>query len=253
MRKTLTLVGVVILILIAGAWFYLHNLDSIVKSEIEKQGSEITGVAVKVNDVKLSLKTGVGEIYNLTVANPTGFTTPVAFSLAQMQVAVDTHTIPDDMVRVHRLELIAPDVTVEQNATGNNIQIIQENIKSHIKAHIQPSQTADTSVPPAPAKVPGKRFWIESFVMKNATLHVSAPLVQAEMILIPLADLELTNLGATTGGLTASELADTITQQISLQIAHAIIARDLQNMVDLSAFNVEPQSLVDRIRTFLKQ
>ncbi len=77
MLKKIAIALVVLVVLIAGVTYYfLSNLDGYIKTAMEKYGSEATQAEVKVGGVKIGLKDGSGQITNLTIGNPKGFTTP---------------------------------------------------------------------------------------------------------------------------------------------------------------------------------
>ena len=60
----------VVVIAAVAAYLLLTSLDAIVERAIERYGSEITGTAVRVSSVDISLTSGRGTVRGLTVANP---------------------------------------------------------------------------------------------------------------------------------------------------------------------------------------
>jgi hypothetical protein len=70
-RKTLLGLLGAVLIIVAGAAFWLFNsLDALVQAGIEKFGPDITQVSVKVGGVRLDPANGEGEITGLRLGNP---------------------------------------------------------------------------------------------------------------------------------------------------------------------------------------
>ena len=74
-------IGIVAVVVIAAVIYVWSSLDSIVAAAIEKYGSQATQTSVSVSGVKLELTQGRAAISGLTVANPSGFSTPTVFSL----------------------------------------------------------------------------------------------------------------------------------------------------------------------------
>jgi hypothetical protein len=236
MRNTLILMGIILALLGFGAWFYLTNMNEAVKNSIEKFGPNLMSVHVHVADVIITAQTGEGRIRDLNVANPAGFKAPSAFYLPDVTINLDIHTMSADTILIHDIKLLSPDVNVEQNTTGNNLRIIE--------AHIEGTLLD---------KADKKRFIVESFSTVNAKLHVSAPLVQPEVITIPLADIQLNGIGADVGGITASELLYIIFQELDKQIALAVTSRNLQNMIDIKAPAHQSGGIINQIRGFLNE
>jgi len=116
MRKAVIWILLVfIIVIVAGVLFLLTNLDSIVKSAIQKYGSEAVQTAVRVDRVKISLKQGSGVIQGLTVANPPGFSLPFAFGLGKILVDIDNKSITGEVKVIDDITVEAPEVFVEMN------------------------------------------------------------------------------------------------------------------------------------------
>ncbi len=210
------------------------------KKTIEKEGAEITGVSVNVGEVYLSQQTGDGRMRDLMVGNPEGFHTPYAFSFADIYFKVDLPSLTTELFIIRELSMAAPNINIEQIAHGNNIQMIQAHIKSFVDAHLENNQ----------AEV--RRFIIESLIIENAKLHVSAPLIQVDLVTIPLPDINMANIGKDQGGVTSAQLVQLIMQQMNIQIAQAIKSRGLENMIDVSELAPHTLTFKDRIRNFFK-
>ena len=58
LKKILIGLGVVVLLLAAGAWFGFSNLDRIVRAAVEKYGTLAAQTEVKLDRVHLSITTG---------------------------------------------------------------------------------------------------------------------------------------------------------------------------------------------------
>lgn len=240
MRKTFIIIGISLTLLALGVWLFMWNTDTAAKDAIEQQGSQITQVSVSVAQVDLSHQTGEGRLTNLVIGNPADFLTPYAFSSADATFKLYVHSLATKLYIIHELHVHAPDINIEQNEQHNNMEVLRANIQAYVDAHAV-AQNAEVI-----------RFIIESLTIQNAKLHVSAPLIQKDLVTIPLPDVHLVNIGRDSGGVTSPELVNLIMQQINIQIAQAIKSRGLEYIINVNALAPQPASLTDRIRKFFK-
>jgi hypothetical protein len=139
-KKGVLITLLVLTVLIAtGIVYLLFNLNFIVKSAIEKYGSQATQTAVRVQKVHISLKEGSASIEELTVANPKGFETPLAFSLGQIVVDIDLKSLTGDEIGIDNIVVQAPEIFVEINEDKkNNLNELKKNLLS---ASSQPAKS----------------------------------------------------------------------------------------------------------------
>ncbi|MGA2654437.1 MAG: hypothetical protein ABSF18_00465 [Gammaproteobacteria bacterium] len=240
MRNIFIGVGILLLLIAIGLGVFKFNRDNTAKQAIEKEGSEITQVAVYAAEVYVSPRTGEGHIHDLVVGNPQGFQTPYAFSFPDITLTMDLPSLTTQLFIVRELHIMAPDINIEQTNNNNNIQVIQ----AHVKAFVDANKTN--------IDARARRFIIESLTIETAKLHVSAPLIQAELVTIPLPDIDMVNIGKDQGGVTSAQLTQILMEQINLQIVQAIKSRGLENMIDISELAPPSLTIKDRIRNFFK-
>jgi hypothetical protein len=130
MKKTLIILGIIAVILIGVLIVLFTSLDRIVAAAIEHYGSITTQTDVRVSSVNLKLKSGEGSIKALKIANPSGFSTPDAFTLGDLSIKIDPSTVTGDIIVIDRILVSRPHVTYEINDSGRaNISVINENIR----------------------------------------------------------------------------------------------------------------------------
>jgi len=117
MKKVI--LGFIILAVVGSGYYFLTNLDAIIKAAIEKHGSAATETAVRVDKVRVKLtdgvKTGTGSIKGLTIANPNGFTAPYVFSLGEITLGIDLQSLKEEPYVVSEVSVLAPEVFIEIN------------------------------------------------------------------------------------------------------------------------------------------
>lgn len=118
-KKPLIIVGAILLLLVIAIFYVGSNLDSIVKSAIEKYGSQALGVNVSVGSVELDITEGKGTIRNLTVANPQGYSRSKALSFGELTLDFDYQSQAVELIRAG-----APEINVEMQGSSNNIEAL---------------------------------------------------------------------------------------------------------------------------------
>ena len=90
MKKFLVILVAILLIAAVGVWYFVSfRLDGMIEQQIEEIGSRSFGSRVSVGAVKTDIRNGSLQISEITVANPPGFRNPNAFSLNNIEAAVD--------------------------------------------------------------------------------------------------------------------------------------------------------------------
>ncbi|MGD8933402.1 MAG: hypothetical protein PVF35_01380 [Gammaproteobacteria bacterium] len=130
MKKTVFAIIVILVIAFAGAIYYVFsNLDAIVKAAIENFGSDAVKTSVRVEDVAIRLTEGAATINGLTIANPDGFTTPLAFSLGEITVDINLEKTDQAQIAVDAINIIAPEVFYEINAERKgSLNVLKDNL-----------------------------------------------------------------------------------------------------------------------------
>ena len=174
-----------------GAWWLFMSIDGLVKQAIERWGPEITGVAVRVQSVRIQVTEGRGTIRGLFVGNPKGFEAPHALKLDEMRLTIDPASITKDVVVIKELLLAAPDVVYERGQGSDNLAVIQKNVDAWV------AKNAGEKKPDAG---PGKKFVIENLLIKDGKAHFGTTLSSS------MPDLHLHDIGKKTNGATAGEV-----------------------------------------------
>ena len=187
----LSFTAVVLLLLAGGAWWLYASMDHLVRQAIESWGPEITGVAVKVESVRLEPTAGRGTIRGLVIGNPKGFDAPQALKLGEARLTLDAASLTKDVVVIKELLLVAPDVTYERGQGSDNMTVIQKHVDAWVAKH-GGGKKAEAG--------PGKKFIIENLVVRDGKAHFGTTLSS------PIPDLHLRDVGRKTNGATAGEV-----------------------------------------------
>lgn len=210
MKKILILggsvVGVLVVAVVAVVIFVYSSLDSLIQKAVEKYGSEATQAEVKLKEVKLNVTSGQGMLGGLKVGNPKGFSTPAAFQLGSIGVALDTATVTANPVVIKQIVIEAPEVTYELTPAGSNVAAIQKNVDAYMaKLGVKPGGGG------APQKAQsdgdGTKVVIETLTVRGGKVNVSATILQGKAMSTPLPEITLKDIGKESKGATPAEVS----------------------------------------------
>jgi len=215
MLKKIGIAVLALVIVLAGVvWYLFSNLDSYVKSAIEKYGTAAVQAPVGVGNVALSLTSGEGTISGITIANPAGYGSGNAVAVGAITVQIDTSTVTGSGPIVIKLVRVSePVVTYVVTQGGSNLQTIQRNVQDYA------SGGQSNSGPPASSS-PQRKEIIDDLYIDEGEVNATTPLLAGRMLKVPLPSIHLTDLGQASGGATAA--------QIGAQILSAITAKATQ-------------------------
>ena len=222
------LVAGLIVVIAIVLFFVVSSLDSIIKAAVEKYGSEVTQVEVRLDKAKVSITSGEGSLLGLTVGNPKGFKTDQAFSLGEISVALDVGTVTQDPIVIKEIVISAPEVTYELGSGGSNIDAIQRNVNAY----------AGTGKGKAKEKAPskgddqeGRKLIIQHLYVKKGKVNVSATMLKGETLSAALPDIHLRDIGKQKGGADPTEVVEKLVRAISQSSVKAVGTLDLDKVV----------------------
>jgi hypothetical protein len=179
-------VGVVFLLLVLGAFFFV---DSLAVQAVERGGSYALGVPTELDSADIGLFSGEFGLAGLSVANPPGYEQPDFLTLREARLEVATGSVLSDRVSVPLLELSGIALDLEKNAQGTNYGAILDNLGRF------------ESQGPAPAEEEaaggGKSFVLERLVVRDVTVRVDLlPMGgEATEVTLSIPEIVLANIG----------------------------------------------------------
>jgi hypothetical protein len=217
-KKILIGVAVLLVIVVAGAYFLWSNIGGIIKTALENYGSQATQSEVKVSNVKLSLTSGEGSISGISIANPKGYSAGNAFMLGQVSVKLDTGTVTQNPVVIKEIVIDAPQVNYEMGADGGStLQTIQKNVNAY--AAKMGGGGTPSQQPAAGSKEPERKLIIENLYVRNGQISASHAALKGQHVKSGLPTIHLTNIGKAKGGASPAEVANEVIGAISQQAA----------------------------------
>jgi hypothetical protein len=215
MKKLLVklVIGLLVLLILAGLVLSL-TMNSIIKKGIELAGPQIAKVNITLDNVKVSLFSGKGELSGLVVGNPEGFKSESAIKLGRASVQVKAGSVFADKLVVKSVNIEAPEITFEGGLEKNNLTAIMANIEASTGGQKPASEGKDQAAE--------KKLQVDELVIRNGKIHVSLPGNDGKTTAVNLPDIELRGLGAGPEGITGAELSKKLLQIILADATKAI-------------------------------
>lgn len=217
MSKTGKIVTGLVLVSIAAiaivVTLVFQNLDGIIKKVIEDTGTKITGTAVSLDSVKLTLTDGRGELDGLRIANPTGFSSGPIFAMNQVALEIDPASVTGKVIVIREVIIDGAKLNAEQKGLATNLKALLDNIEKNTPKSAEPAAVESTS----PSDV---RLMLERFAFTNT--QASLITEQWGEQKLQLKDIVLTNIGDKETGLSPEALAGRMVQALVKQTEKAV-------------------------------
>lgn len=232
MKKILLKVGIgLVILIILGVLAVSLFLDSAVKRGIETFGPRMTKVSVKLDNVSLSMLSGSGTIKGLSVGNPEGYKTPQAISVGSATLALQPGSLLGDKLVIHKIEVLAPEITFEGGFGGNNL--------SRILANVDEFTASGGTNAPAKGEEKGaaRKIQVDDFLIRDAKLNVSITGMGGKSIPVIIPEIHLSELGTGPDGITVAELTKRVlkaVEQKAMEAANAAVSDITKNATGLT-------------------
>ena len=222
MKKGLLIGGALLIVVIAGAVFFLiAGLDELVRAAVEKSGSEVTQVSVTLDKAEVAPTEGRASLHGLTVGNPSGFETDSAFKMGSISVSIDTATVTQDPIVIKEVVIAGPEVTYELGADGSNLDAIQKNVEGYGGG----GQKAESGSE-------GPKVIIEHLYVRDGKVNVSAVALGGQSTSASLPEIHLQDIGKDKGGASHAEVAEKVMAALTSQIGGFVGSLDLGGILE---------------------
>lgn len=214
MKKVLILVGLVVVAVVAVVFVAGSRIDTIVKAAIETVAPRITKTPVTVESVKVSPQTGEGAIQGMVIGNPEGYSGPHAMRLGEVKLSLDPKSVLSDKVHVRSIVVDAPEIVLEGGLSENNLKKILANIDGVSASEKSEGKTTNEGT--------RKKLQVDDIVLSNAKVQVRIPGSPVQIPPVAIPDVRVQNLGAGPDGITATELAQRLVNEVLQRVMPAV-------------------------------
>lgn len=215
-------IGVIVLILVllvagVGGYLFFYSGD-LIKQGVEEFGPEYLGADVSVGSVNIDYVGGRGEIRNLVIGNPDGFSGPPAMSLNRVGITLDVQNLSSDLVVIKEVLVDGASVAAIAQGKKTNFQKLMDNLEANAgTSETAPAQTDAASE---------TKFIIDKFSFTNADVSLNSDLLGQKDMSIP--PIELSGIGRKTNGATAIEVGEQLLKPITTAISRAAVSQGLE-------------------------
>ena len=220
--KALKIVGVIVVLLIAVAaastWYFMSNINSIVKDVIESVGTESLKTPVRVNAVNIKLLDGSGELSGFSIDNYEGFSQPKLLSFDTVKLDIDPLSLNKPVIVLDELTIKNVAVTAEQKGTGTNIQALLKSL---------PQSGGDSPEKSTSGAERELRFALKKLSFVDNSVNFATENYGIHKLDLP--KIEQTNIGSTEQGLSPEELAVEVLKPL-LEAAKKRVEREAREL-----------------------
>ena len=233
MRKPIIFAGLVVVVVAVGA---VALVDSVTKSSIEAIGSDMTGAAVIVADIDVSLIGGQAQISGFHLANPTTFGPGDAFRSEHIALDVDLGSLFDDQLIIEEIVINNPEITYSLTAKSSNLGQILDAIMQSSEDSTANAQAADDAA--ATGANGGGSIKVANLYLRNATVRVSLPDLTDTAPSVVIPEIHLQNLSGDTVQEVVAETGDAVmaaVETVVSEIDNEAVRQHVQALADTTA------------------
>lgn len=126
MKKFLSVILVIVLLIAVGVGYVYMNIDNIAKNMAEKVGSEQLGVPVTIEKMNVDIMQKSVSLSGLKISNPQAFSSNKAIQVSSVSTRLGE--LKKDLITIEELTIGNIDVLLEVANQTTNLQSIQSNL-----------------------------------------------------------------------------------------------------------------------------
>ena len=214
MKKLVSIFAVLVVVGVVLLFVSSKIIGSGIKAGVETFGPEVTQTTITLDSVELSAFSGAGSIKGLVVGNPEGFNTPHAIKLDGFSMKLQPMSVLSDKIVINEIIIDGPEFIFESglNPTKSNISAILANIEAFTgESEAEVEEEASS-----------KNVQIDLLRITGGKVKVSNKLMAGQSLMVPLPNIELTDIGADDDGSTFGETMKIVFQAINQGIISSV-------------------------------
>jgi hypothetical protein len=241
MKALKIIIGLVIVVVIAVVVIGLQNINGLVKAAIEEVGTDVIGTQVRLQSANIEITDGRGELNQLSIANPNGFSNTSAFELGKVVLQVDPSSITSDVIVIKEVFISGANLLAEQKGlTETNLQALLNNVTGAAGS----SSTDSNSTASTTESNSAVLFAVEKFTFSDSNLKVVTEKWGDFNLTLPA--ISLKNIGSKDKGLTPEQLTEAMIQPI-LKSAEKSVKQNIEKMAKNKAKEKLQEKLNDKL------
>jgi hypothetical protein len=234
--KIIVSIVVLLAVVVAGVVFYgLSNLNGFVEKIIEDTGTDLTKTSVEVGSVDIKLLEGSGAIYNLSIANPKGYSSNKLFVAKSVTLKLDIESLTQPVKVIKLVSVGEISLRAEQkNIKDTNVQALLDNMQpaGGAKASSKDSSSSDV------------RIMIEKIRFAATTIDLQTEKLGGKKI--SLSSFSFNSIGDKKTGVTPEQAGQQITKQLMAKVT-AAVKKELGKLLTEGAKTQLKEKLQDKL------
>lgn len=234
--------GAFLVFFVLVVFFLSANLDKIVKVAVEKTLTYVLEVDVTLRGVEISPTSGEIVLQGLVIGNPEGFNTASAMEIGEARVRVDLKSFTSGEPTIHLASLSEPKITLEQGLHRSNLSELVKSASRFGGDGSQPAAPEPAAADDETEENAEMRIRIDKVLVTDATVALSAPILQGKEISYTLGPIEMNDLGGKDGdSVTVAEAIEQFFTEIltaSVEEGSGVMPDDLKQLFDGSLADV---------------
>ncbi|GAB1255760.1 hypothetical protein NBRC116494_02620 [Aurantivibrio plasticivorans] len=210
---------VVLAIVIGGVSYYaVKNIDDIIKTAVEEQGSKAIGTQVTLGSAHVDWKNARVELKDLKIANPDGFSTDYVIALTEAVVDLNLDSLEKRVIILDEILVDGPSIIAEERDLKINLKQLADNLPKGESA--KASESADST-----SSAPEILLEVKKFTFSDANLQLVSQEYGDRTLTVPT--ISQTNLGSP-NGVTPDVLAQQLIDRV-LDSANDAVTKATKN------------------------
>lgn len=222
MKKLVIILTLFILLIVGSVVYVAGQAGGLIRQAVVTHGPELTGSALSLNKVTVSLVGGTASLEGLVINNPKGFKSDHAFRVNQVNISLQMMSLFEEVIRVKEIRIDGADLIYELGTRGNNIAKLQKNVEGNMAKLGLKSSEKET------------RFIIDDIYINGTKVKLASDLLGGKGAALTLPDLHLENIGteekAATGGEVAKRIFTTVNGALSKHVTKDMLDKTLKGV-----------------------
>lgn len=197
-----------LVVIVVGFLAYgIYNVDGLVKSAIEKYGSEAVAGQVTVGFVKVDLQEAKVILKQLKVGNPEGFTEKTAFSADYIEVDLDGRVSNTSKITIRQVVVKEPLVTYEHANGEDNLSKLQKNAVAYAQRLTGADKKKETNAS-------GPKVFIGHIDLNDGKILLKDSRLMGASVTLPLPNIHISKIQTGPDGSSPEEIAGQIMENL---------------------------------------
>lgn len=188
-----------------------YGLGFIVRSGAKAAGPSLIGTEIAIQDAKVRPFFGIVDFGKMRVGPPESYKADV-LKIENFKIILDPKSVFTDTIVIKEITIIGPEVTYELSGLKSNISAIMDRLAKAEKEEVEKSKKEKSK----------KKVVIEQFLFSGAKIRIASSATGGKGLVIPMPNIELTDIGKNSGGVTGLKAFSQIVTSVSTGILGAV-------------------------------